>query len=111
MAYNNITPLKLAQTAMTTSYVVVYTVPDNSRTYVKDINICNTTAGALTIDISLVPDGGTAGTSNALFYGFSVAANTVYRWSGVQIMNAGDTIQVKASNTGITATISGGEAV
>ena len=39
MAYNNITPVQLAQAAMTTSYVTIYTVPDKSRTYVKDIDI------------------------------------------------------------------------
>ena len=32
MAYNNITPLQIAQAAMTTSYVTVYTVPANTRT-------------------------------------------------------------------------------
>lgn len=111
MAYNNVTPLRIAQAAITTSYVSIYTAPTNTRTYVKDINVCNTSGGALTVYISLVPDGGTAGTSNALFYNFSIAANTTYQWSGVQILDAGETIQVKASNTGLTITISGGEAV
>ena len=68
MAYNNITPLQIAQAAMTTSYVTVYTVPDNTKTYVKDIDIMNTTAASINVFVSLVPDGGTAGTSNALIY-------------------------------------------
>lgn len=111
MAYSNITPVQLAQAALTTSYATVYTALANSRTYVKDITIINTTSSAINIYLSLVPSGGTAGSSNALFYGNSLPANTTVQWTGSQIMNATDTIQVKASAVGCTATITGGEAV
>ena len=111
MAYNNITPLQLAQAAMTTSYATVYTVPVNTRTYVKDIDIMNTTAASINVFVSLVPSGGTAGTSNALFYQVALPAYTIVQWAGSQILDAEGTIQVKASNTGCTITISGGEAV
>ena len=111
MAYNNITPLQLAQAAMTTSYATIYTVPVNTRTYVKDLDIINTTAAAIDVYVSLVPDGGTAGTSNALFYHVSLPAYTIVQWAGSQVIDAGATIQVKASAVGCTITISGGEAV
>ena len=111
MAYNNITPLQLAQAAMTTSYVTIYTVPATTRTYVKDIDVVNTTSATIGIYISLVPSGGTAGTSNALFYNTPLPLNTIVQWAGSQILNEGDTIQVKASAVGCTITISGGEAV
>ena len=111
MAYNNITPLQLAQAAMTTSYATIYTVPATTRTYVKDIDVVNTTSSTIGIYISLVPSGGTAGTSNALFYNTPLPLNTIVQWAGSQILNAGDTIQVKASAVGCTITISGGEAV
>lgn len=111
MAFQRITPVKLAQAAVTASAVTVYTVPASTRTMVKDIDICNTTAGALTVNVFLVPSGGSAGTGNALLYGASVTANTTLQWTGVQVMNAGDTIQVQASGLGLTANISGGEAV
>ena len=111
MAYNNITPLQLAQAAMTTSYATIYTVPVNTRTYVKDIDVMNTTSSAKDIYISLVPISGTAGTSNALFYQVSLPAYTIVQWAGSQILDAGATIQVKGSATGCTINISGGEAV
>lgn len=111
MAYNNITPKQLAQAAMTTSYATIYTVPTTTRTYVKDIDVINTTGATIGIYISLVPSGGTAGTSNALFYNTPLPLNTIVQWAGSQILNEGDTIQVKASATGCTITISGGEAV
>lgn len=109
--FQNITPVKLGQAAITTSYATVYTTPAESRTIVKEFDIINTTAGALDIYVSIVPSGGSAGTSNALFYANSLPANTTMQWTGTQVMNAGDTIEVKASNVGCTITISGGEAV
>ena len=71
----------------------------------------NTTSSAVGVYVSLVPSGGTAGTSNALFYNVQLPANTIVQWAGSQILDAGDTIQVKASATGCTITVSGGEAV
>ena len=111
MAYNNITPLQLGQAAITTSYATIYTVPTNTRTYVKDMDIVNTTSATIGIYVSLVPKSGTAGTSNALFYNTPLPLNTIVQWAGSQILNEGDTIQVKASATGCTITVSGGEAV
>ena len=111
MAFNNITPLQLGQAAITTSYATIYTVPAATRTYVKDIDVVNTTSATIGIYISLVPSGGTAGTSNALFYNTPLPLNTIVQWAGSQILEEGDTIQVKASAVGCTITISGGEAV
>ena len=111
MAYYDITPIKLAQAAMTTSYVTIYTTPDNTRTFVKDIDIVNTTGSAISIYVSLVPLAGSAGTGNALFYANSLPANTTMQWSGSQILNAGGFISVKASSAGCTINISGAEAV
>jgi hypothetical protein len=111
MAYYDITPTKLGQSAITGTIATIYTVPAKFRSFVKDLNICNTTAGAVTVNVHLVPNGGTAGTDNAILYGYSIAANTTYRWTGVQIMNQLETIQVKGSTTGLTITASGAEAV
>jgi hypothetical protein len=58
-----------------------------------------------------VPSAGTAGTSNALFYDFSIDTKENIQWTGTQILNAGDTIQIQASGAGITITASGAEAV
>jgi len=111
MAYSNITPLQLGQAAMTTSYVTIYTVPTNTRTYVKDITISNTTSSLIGIYVSLVPNAGTAGSSNAIFYNNALPANTTVQWTGSQIMDSGSTIQVKASAAGCTITTTGGEAI
>lgn len=111
MAFQNITGLKLGQAAITTGYTTLYTVPSSTRTYVKDMDICNTTGSTINVYVSLVPSAGTAGTSNAILYNAELPAYSTLQWSGCQIMNAGDTIQVKASAAGCTITATGGEAL
>ena len=109
--YQNITPVRLGQAAITTGYTTLYTTPANSRTYVKQMDIANTTAGSKKVTINIVPTGGTAVDSNAILHEVTIARNDAYKWSGIQVMNYGDTIQIKADAVGLTITASGGEAV
>ena len=109
--YQNVTPVRLGQAAITASYATVYTVPATTKTYLKEFDIVNTTAATVYIYVSLVPKSGTAGTSNALFYNNALPAYTTMQWTGSQILEAESFIQVKASATGCTITLSGGEAV
>ena len=51
MAFQDITGIKIAQVALTTSFDTYYTTPSDTRTYVKDITVANTTSGALDIFI------------------------------------------------------------
>jgi hypothetical protein len=111
MAFNDITPIKLGQAAITTSVTTLYTVPASTRAFVKNLDIVNTSAGPLTYRVFLVPSAGSAGTGNALFYDFLIDTKENIQWTGTQILNAGDTIQIQASGAGITITASGAEAV
>lgn len=111
MAFQNITGNVLVPaTAVTASFVTLYTTPTLTRTLLKSIDVCNTTAGALTVFISLVATAGSPGTANALYSGYSIAANTTLSWRGLQVLVAGTFISVKGSSTGLTITASGGEA-
>lgn len=110
MAFQNITGLQLAQAALTTSYATVYTTPLNTRTYVKSLDLCNTGSAQVQVYVHLVPSGGTAGTTNAILYNIPIPGYSTLQWCGAQIMNAGGTLQVKASATGCTLTATGGEA-
>lgn len=102
---------KLAQGAIaTTPGTLAYTVPNKYKTEVKDISISNTTAGALTILLHLVPSGVAVGTSNQLFPAISIPAYTLMHWEGLQILNEGDFIQAIGSGAGLTMNISGDEA-
>ena len=110
--YQTITPIKLGQAVLTTTGSLIYTTPANTKTYLKQIDVANTTNNSRDLDIYIVPSGGTLGTSNAIVFTLAVAAHTVFQWRGVQIMNAGDTLRAIASAaTSLTLTASGGEAV
>lgn len=109
--YQIITPVQLGQAAMTTSFSTLYTVPLTTRTYVKQLDICNSTSSPIDVYVCLVPAAGTAGTGNALFYKLAVDGYSTLSWTGTQIMNSQGTLQVMASASGCTITASGGEAV
>lgn len=97
---------KLCQAPLTTSAQALYAAPaNNSQTTVEDIEICNTTAGALTCNVHI--GSGSASTSNAILYGTPVPANTTMQWTGSVAMNPGDIIQALGSAAGLTITVSG----
>ena len=101
---------KLAQGAIGTGAgSLAYTVPNTYRTEVRCIDVCNTTSGALTLALHLVPTGGSVLASNMLFPTVSISANTMVQWSGVQLLNAGDFIQAIGSGSGLTMNITGNE--
>jgi hypothetical protein len=109
--YQVVTPTSLGQAALTTTIATIYTVPALSRAFFKQMSVVNTTAGAVTVNIHLVPSGGAASTANAIYFEYSIAAKGTLDWNGMHVLNTGGTIQAKASATGITITASGGEAV
>lgn len=100
-------PKKLGLLAVTTSLSTVYTVAYQKQDYLTQIDVCNTTVGAIALDIHIVPSGGSAGTGNALCYGTSIPANGVWQWTGELVMTAGTFIQAKAGSTGLTVHFTG----
>ena len=108
-----IVPVNMGQKALTTSIQTVYTCGSISTVgklgLIKTIDVTNTTAGALTVSIFLVPVGGSNTASNALYYATPVAANSVLSWRGTHVLSAGGTIQALASGAGLTINAAGGE--
>jgi hypothetical protein len=111
MAFDVITPTKLGQAAITVGVTTLYTVPAATRTLLKELSIANTTAAAINVRVFLVPSAGAAGTDNAFLYDVPVPNNNALQYDGIQVMNAGDTIQIQAAAGGLTITASGAEAV
>jgi hypothetical protein len=110
MAFDVITPVKLGQAAITTGVTTLYTVPASTRTLLKEFSIANTTAAAINVRVFLVPSAGSAGTTNAFLYDVPVPENNTLQYNGIEVLNAGDTIQIQAVSTGLTIIASGGEA-
>jgi len=105
-----LTPVKMGQAAVGTGAgTLIYTAPTGITSLIKCLDACNTTTGALTLSVYLVPSGGAVATSNALVYGISIPASSVYQWTGTQCITAGGFIRAVASGVGLTINISGGE--
>jgi len=110
MPFQNITPARLALAQLPATVAgILYTVPAGTRTFLKDIDIANTTAAAINARVYLVPSLGAPGDANTLIP-FDVPAKSIAQWTGSQILNEGDTIQGLAGSVGLTLFASGGEA-
>jgi hypothetical protein len=101
------TPLS-SGAANTGSYSPLYTVPAGTQMAIVDIEICNTSATPATFYVSLVPSGGTAGASNALFYAAPINGNTTVQWTGQQVLAAGGFVAAYASASTVTFKVGGG---
>ena len=100
----------LAKSAVTTgSGTLLYTVPKEYKCDVSDIELSNTTAGAISIKIHLVPSGGSVADSNMMIPNISIPANTLVQWSGNQTIASLGFIQGIASAAGISVSINGDE--
>lgn len=84
---------KFIETALT----LQYTVPDKTNTLCDGVRVANDTALPVTVEINVVPFGGSAGPSNVLIPAVSVpAGGTTTVLSGLW-MNAGDSIHAISS--------------
>lgn len=108
MAFDVITPSSLGRGALSPTISTFHIVSQYERTILKTIDISNPTINLILATVYLVPSGGTADNSNVLIPNVPLNANTVFQWSGAQVLNDGDTIQAKASSTNISINISGG---
>lgn len=113
-------PKQLYQGTLTASTTTLYTAPAvptvansvalNPKARVTQIRVCNTDSSSRTFTLYLVPSGGTAGATNTIHSAVTIAASTDYIYEVCDILEAGGTIQGKASVTSVVClTISGDE--
>lgn len=89
-----------------------YTCPASTKTIIDKFTGTNTTATAVTLDVHLVPSGGTADATNKIISAKSIAQDATYTCPEVvgHVLDAGDFIAVTASAaTSITIRASGRE--
>lgn len=102
--------VRLSQNQITTSFVTQYTAPASTKTIVKEIVVCNTTASVVTLDVALVPNAGSAGVTNQIIAGHNIPANTTVTYTYSQVLATGAFISAKAgTGSALTVTISGVE--
>ena len=83
--------------AMVQPLATHYTVPASTRTIVKQIVLCNSSASNITVDVHLVPNGGTAGAANALVYNLTVDSLSTMFVNVAAVMDVSDFISAKAN--------------
>lgn len=93
-----------APTVQTTLYTST-----SLKTIIDKFTASNTTGGALTIAVNLVPSGDVAGTANLIRTTKTLQAGEVYRFPELvgHTLESGDFISLIASATGITIRASG----
>jgi len=93
------------------SQTTLYTVPASTMAIIRDIMIVNTTSTDRTVEVWLVPNGGSPADNNKLIADMTVYANDCLHWQGWQVLGtAGDMIQAEASAaSAITIIVSGAE--
>lgn len=99
---------------LTTSAATYYTVPANTLTTISACTLTNTTGGAVTATMHLVPTGGTADATNCILSARTIAAGESFNVGSAigQTMAAGGTLQgLAGSATSITLVASGYESV
>ena len=84
----------------------IYTSTNN--TAVTNVYFCNYGGSSVTVDVYLVPNGGSAANTNIIYKTISIpAANTFVMDTEKLILGNGDSLQASASAaTSVTATIS-----
>ena len=100
--------MTIQTTAVSNSATTVYSSTNN--TAVTYMQLTNSSAGALTVDIHVIPNGDSLGTTNLVAKTLSISATDSYQLytGGEKLLLAnGDTVQVTASAaTGINAIVS-----
>ena len=112
--FQNLTGKKLARAAVTATMAIVYETPANTRAYIKDIMVTNhsgASGASGNISVHIVEAGGSATFGNVIIDEYIIARQEYLHWSGLQITDPGDTIQVLSDATRLSITISGAEAV
>ncbi len=105
------TEKNLARQAVSDSTEILYTVPSNTSTVLKDMHICNNSASDVYFSLWAVPNGASPTNENIMFFEWNVRANDFVHWNGYQILDTtGDTIRAAAETSDkITITIGGAE--
>jgi hypothetical protein len=106
-------PKRLIDGSQLTNVVATYyTAPANTLATISACTLTNTTAGAITATLYLVPNAGTAGVGNCILSARTLAAGESYNVASAigQTLPAGGTIQALASaGASITLVASGYE--
>lgn len=105
----NLTPKLLYIGNGTASNVYTTSNSAGSYTIVKNINICNTTANSVSVDVNILSASGTPGSNNALLKTLTVQPFETISYDTSVVLDAGYKIYTINTSNNCTFTISGVE--
>jgi len=104
------TPKQFSSSQLAAASGLLYTVPAATTSLVKEIILVNTTAGALTATIRVIPSGGADTVVNDILTAVALAANETMIFELSTVMETGATLRGLASAaTSINCKVSGYE--
>ena len=93
--------MALAQAVLTTGYTTQYTSSGDSA--ITTMHLCNTSGGAVLVDICIVPSGGSASDSTIAYKTLSIAATDSYIIDTEKfVLGNGDFIAAKDDTGSVT---------
>lgn len=112
IAAASISPQIIVSQQLGTSDAAIYTVPASTSVKVAQASLCNTTASAVTVYLSLVQTGGTVGDgTHRVISGYSLAANDTLPLNGYiggAMLGPGDKIAAYAGTaTAVDVVVTG----
>jgi len=82
-----------------TGFSTIYTVPASTNFTVSMLHLVNT-GSTSTVDVCVVPNGGTAQQSTSILWQYNIAINDVLELLKGDIWNTGTTLQARAQTGG-----------
>jgi hypothetical protein len=110
MAFDVITPAKLGQAAITTGVTTLYTVPASTRTLAQRVQHCQHHGSDHQCARVLGAIRRLGRHWQCIPIRCASTSNNTLQYNGIEVLNAGDTIQIQAASAGLTIIASGGEA-
>lgn len=92
-----VTPKRLVPgSALTNALATYYTVPASTTVIAKELVLCNTDVVTHTVDLHIVPNGGTAVAANQILQNIALTNGETKIYSLSSVMEIGATIQASA---------------
>lgn len=92
-------PSRIISGSQLTTSAAIYATAVNERIRLERITLCNTSGGAVTATVYLVPASGTAGATNTVISAKSIAPGETYKCPELigHVLESGGTLQALAS--------------
>lgn len=91
--------------ALGTTAATIYTTPASTTTSLRNIHVVNTSAGSLTLTMSV----GTDAAGTRIYDALTIPTKSALAWDGLIVLAATEVIQAFGSAAGLTITLSGVE--